>query len=107
MYCCCALLDCCHDEAGHWDAFNCGRGRTVHVHSGNPATGWLYPWTQEEYDAQRRYWDRPDPDEHPKGSLERLVTEAELEDWRERERALADALRTPSPALAEPLVTAV
>lgn len=87
MYCCCGLLDCCHDENG--DAFNCGRGRTVHVHSGNPATGYLYPWTQEEYDAQQRYWNRPDPDEYPEGSLERLVTEAGLDEWRRRERLLS------------------
>jgi hypothetical protein len=89
MYCCCGLLDCCHDETGDWDAFNCGHGRTVHVHSGSPASGYLYPWAQEEYDAWQRYLNRPDPGEYPDGSLERLVTEAELEEWRKRERELA------------------
>ncbi len=84
MLCVCALLECCHNEQER--EFNCGRGPEVHVHSGNPWTGHLYPWTPEEYDAWRRYWDRPDPGEHPDGSLERLVIESELRDWRERER---------------------
>ena len=85
MYCCCPLLDCCHNERDG-EPFGCGR-RGGHVESGNPATGYLWPWTDEEYDAQQRYWNRPDPDEYPEGSLERLATEALLEDWRKNELA--------------------
>ena len=85
MLCCCSLLDCCHDENGQ--PFNCGHVHKVHVHSGSPRSGWLYPWTQEEYDADKRYWSRPDPDGYPEGSLERLVTEYELKEWRQRELA--------------------
>lgn len=88
LVCMCALLDCCHDEQED-KPFSCGRQHDRHVHSGNPATGYLYPWTQEEYDAQQRYWNRPDPDRHPEGSLEHLVTEGELEEWRKSERELA------------------
>ena len=85
MWCACALLDCCHNEQDG-EPFGCERGS--HAHSGNPATGYLYPWTREEYDAQQRYWDRPDPDDYQEGSLERLITEYLLEKWRERERDL-------------------
>lgn len=88
VYCSCPLLDCCHNERDG-EPFGCGQ-RGGHAESGNPATGYLYPWTQQEYDAQQRYWDRPDPDEYPEGSLERLATEALLEDWRMRERELAE-----------------
>jgi hypothetical protein len=84
MWCGCPLLDCCHNE----DQPPCSTyGR--HVESGSPASGYLYRWTPEQWDAEQRYWNRPDPDEYPEGSLERLVIEAELEQWRERERALA------------------
>jgi hypothetical protein len=90
IWCHCSLLDCCHNEG--IDRFNCGSSRhDGHAHSGNPASGYLHPWTQEEYDTQQRYWNRPDPDDYPEGSLQRLVSEAELEDWRKREHELAAA----------------
>lgn len=83
IQCSCALIECCHNE----DHPPCG-SRGIHVHSGSPASGCTRPWTWEEYDAEQRYWNRPDPDGYPEGSLERLVTEAELEEWRKREHAL-------------------
>jgi len=39
MWCGCMLLDCCHNEQV---PFCTTYGR--HFHSGNPATGYLYPW---------------------------------------------------------------
>lgn len=85
MYCSCPLLDCCHNERDG-ESFGCGR-RGGHAESGNPATGYLWPWTDEEYNAQQRYWNRPDPDDYPEGSLERLATEALLDEWRKNELA--------------------
>lgn len=91
MYCCCGLLDCCHNEE-IWGEFNCGEGRRVHVHSGSPNSGYLFGWTDEQYAAWQRYLNRPDPAEYPEGSLERLVVEAELEEWRRRERELSQGV---------------
>jgi hypothetical protein len=87
MYCCCPLLDCCHNEQDG-ETWNCGHLDSVHVHSGSPASGYLWPWAGEEYGAWRRYLDRPDPDSYPEGTLQHLVLEVELEDWRKREHAL-------------------
>jgi hypothetical protein len=98
MLCCCGLLDCCHNENGR--PFNCGLIREVHVHSGSPQSGWLYPWSPEEYDAWQRYLNRPDPDDYPEGTLQRLVLEAELEDWRKREQSLRLAAGSPFGATA-------
>ena len=39
MRCFCPLLDCCHNE----DQEPCASYGT-HVHSGSPASGYLYPW---------------------------------------------------------------
>ena len=86
MWCGCTLLNCCHDESGR--AFNCGSGWDRHVHSGNPWTGYLYPWSPAEWETWKRYWGRPDLDSYPEGTLQRLVLEAESEDWRKREREL-------------------
>jgi hypothetical protein len=101
IWCHCALLGCCHNEDA--DRFNCGNSQhDGHAHSGNPATGYLYPWTQEEYDAQQRYRDRPDPDGYPEGSLQRIVCEAELEDWRRREQELRSRAGELTPELIQP-----
>ena len=39
LWCGCPLLDCCHNE----DYGPC-RDTGVHVHSGSPASGHVYPW---------------------------------------------------------------
>lgn len=85
LRCGCPLLDCCHNEGMP----SCG-ARGHHVDSGSPPSGYLYPWTQAGYEAEQRYWHRPDPERYEEGSLERLVTEAELEEW--RRQAVTDAL---------------
>jgi hypothetical protein len=38
MWCGCRLLDCCHNELG------IDHGPGMHVDSGSPASGYLYPW---------------------------------------------------------------
>jgi hypothetical protein len=50
MWCCCGLLECCHnedtDEGDRWRVTPTvlGCGSRVHAHSGSPVSGWTQPW---------------------------------------------------------------
>ena len=52
MWCGCLLLDCCHNEDRHPH----GHGR--HVDSGDPRSGYLYPWEPGD-ESWREEWPLP------------------------------------------------
>jgi hypothetical protein len=47
LWCGCPLLECCHNE----DQFE-HRGR--HIDLGSPRSGYLLPWTDDEYAEDQR-----------------------------------------------------
>jgi hypothetical protein len=54
MVCLCSLIDCCHQEMpeDNYAFRHCSSG--VHVDSGSPASGFLYPWEPED-ESWREY----------------------------------------------------